>query len=105
MKLFMDRCYGLGGDSDEPEDHALAGKRIGIVLTYGGDDPFDAGAVNAIRTFQDMFDYIPAEIVGIVYGYALDAGEIRQNEEVMEKAYELGKKLGARAQMQDECEA
>ncbi len=95
MKLFMDRCYGLGGDS--PEEHALAGKRIGVVLTYGGDDPFDAGAVNAIRTFQDMFDYIPAEIVGIVYGYALDAGEIRQDEDVMEKAYELGKKLGASA--------
>jgi multimeric flavodoxin WrbA len=97
MKLFMDRCYGMGSDIDEPEEHALAGKRIGIVLTYGGDDPFDSGAVNAIRTFQDMFDYVPAEIVGMVYGYASDAGEIRKNQEVMEKAYELGKKLGSGA--------
>ena len=97
MKLFMDRCYGLGGDSDEIEYHALAGKRIGIVLTYGGDDPFDSGAVNAIRTFQDMFNYIPAEIVGIVYGCALDAGEIRQNQEVMKEAYELGRELGSGA--------
>jgi multimeric flavodoxin WrbA len=97
MKLFMDRCYGMGDDTDEPEEHALAGKRIGIVLTYGGDDPFDSGAVNAIRTFQDMFNYIPAEIVGVVYGYASDAGEIRKNEDVMEKAYELGKKLGSGA--------
>ena len=94
MKLFMDRCYGLGGDSEEIEYHALAGKRIGVVLTYGGDDPFDSGAVNAIRTYQDMFNYIPAEIVGIVYGYASDAGEIRQNEDVMEEAYKLGQKLG-----------
>lgn len=93
MKLFMDRCYGFGGDTDEPEDHALAGKRIGVVLTYGGDDPYDSGAINAIRTFQDTFNYIPAEIVGIVYGYALDAGEIKRNEEVMQKAYELGRKL------------
>jgi multimeric flavodoxin WrbA len=93
LKLFMDRCYGFGGDTDEPEDHALAGKRIGVVLTYGGDDPFDSGAVNAIRTFQDTFNYIPAEIVGMVYGYALDAGEIRKNEDVMQKAYDLGKKL------------
>jgi multimeric flavodoxin WrbA len=94
MKLFMDRCYGLGGESDDPAEHALAGKRIGVVLTYGGDDPFDSGAVNAIRTFQDMFNYIPAEIVGIVYGHALDAGEIRQNQDVMQKAYALGESLG-----------
>jgi multimeric flavodoxin WrbA len=95
LKLFIDRCYGFGGDTDEPEDHALAGKRIGVVLTYGGDDPYDSGAINAIRTFQDMFDYVPANIVGIVYGYALDAGEIKGDEEVMQKAYELGKKLAA----------
>ena len=38
---------------------------------------------------------IPAEIVGIVYGCASDAGEIRKNQEVVEKAYELGKKLGS----------
>jgi multimeric flavodoxin WrbA len=95
MKLFMDRCYGLGDDISEPEDHVLAGKRVGIVLTYGGDDPFDSGAVNAIRTFQDTFNYIPAEIVGIVYGAALEAGEIRKDQEVMGKAYELGNKLAS----------
>jgi multimeric flavodoxin WrbA len=95
MKLFMDRCYGLGDENSEPEEHALAGKGVGIVLTYGGDDPFDAGAINAIRTFQDMFNYIPAEIVGIVYGAALEAGEIRKDQEVMGKAYELGNKLAS----------
>jgi multimeric flavodoxin WrbA len=95
MKLFMDRCYGLGGETSEPEEHVLAGKCVGIVLTYGGDDPFDSGAVNAIRTFQDTFNYIPAEIVGIVYGAALEAGEIRKDQEVMGKAYELGNKLAS----------
>ena len=95
MKLFMDRCYGLGDETSEPEEHVLAGKYVGIVLTYGGDDPFDSGAVNAIRTFQDTFNYIPAEIVGIVYGAALEAGEIRKEGEVMEKAYELGEKLAS----------
>ncbi len=94
LKLFMDRCYSLGGE-DYVEDHALAGKHIGVVLTYGGDDPYDSGAINAIRTFQDMFDYIPAKIVDIVYGYADAAGEIRRNEEVMEKARELGAKLAS----------
>jgi multimeric flavodoxin WrbA len=97
MKLFMDRCYALGGGTDYAQEHALAGKRIGIVLTYGGDDPFDSGAVNAIRTFQDAFNYVPAEIVDIVYGYASDAGEIKGNRAVMERAHELGRKLGAEA--------
>jgi len=95
LKLFMDRCYALGGGTDYVADHALAGKRIGIVLAYGGDDPFDSGAVNAIRTFQDVFNYIPAEIVGMVYGYASEAGEIKRNEDLMAKAYELGRKLGS----------
>jgi multimeric flavodoxin WrbA len=95
LKLFMDRCYALGGGTEYEADHALAGKRIGIALSYGGDDPFDSGAVNAIRTFQDIFAYIPADIVGMVYGYASEAGEIRRNRDLMGKAYELGRKLGS----------
>jgi multimeric flavodoxin WrbA len=95
IKLFMDRCYALGGGTDYTRDHGLAGKRIGIVLTYGGDDPFDSGAVNAIRTFQDAFHYIPSEIVGMVYGCASDAGEIEHKRDLMASAYELGRKLGS----------
>jgi len=95
LKLFIDRCYGMGSDTYEVESHVLAGKRIGVLLTFGGDDPFDAGAINAIRMFQDMFNYIPVESLDIVYGYALDAGEIRKDKDVMEKAHALGKKLAA----------
>ena len=95
LKLFMDRCYSLGGGSDYIGDHALAGKRIGVVLTYGCDDPFDSGAINAIRTFQDAFNYIPAEIVGMVYGYASGEGAIKDNQALMQRAYELGVKLGS----------
>jgi multimeric flavodoxin WrbA len=95
IKLFMDRCYALGDEDAGVQGHGLAGKRIGVVLTYGGDDPYDSGAINAIRMFQDAFDYIPSEIVGFVYGYASSAGEVRQNRELMQKAFELGKKLGS----------
>jgi multimeric flavodoxin WrbA len=95
MKLFMDRCYALGGESDYASEHALAGKRIGIVLTYGGDDPFDSGAINAIRTFQDTFNYVPADILDIVYGYASDPGEVKGNHTLMQKAFQLGEKLAS----------
>ncbi len=92
-KLFMDRWYAFGGPQEEYA--ALAAKRIGIVLTYGDLDPFVSGAVNALRTFQDAFDYVGAEIVGMVYGSASEAGEIQKNRDLMEKAYELGKQLGS----------
>ena len=88
-KLFIDRCYAL----HTPQGNALKGKRIGIVLTYGGSDPFNSGAVNALRTFQDIFNYIGADIVGMVYGSASDPGEIKSNNTLMDEAYQLGKKL------------
>jgi len=88
-KVFMDRWYGLGGD----EGYELAGKKFGILLTYADADPFASGAVNALRTFQDALNYIGAEIVGMVYGSASKAGEIRKNEAVMQEAFELGKKI------------
>ena len=92
-KLFMDRWYALG--SPEEEYAALAGKRIGIILTYGDLDPFVSGAVNALRTFQDAFDYVGAKIVAMIYGSASEAGEIQRNRDLMDKAYELGKQLGS----------
>ena len=88
-KLFMDRCYALGG----PQGNALNGKRIGIALAYGGADPFSSGAVNAIRTFQDTFKYLDSNLVGMVYGSASDEGEIKNNLTLMDKARELGKQL------------
>jgi multimeric flavodoxin WrbA len=88
-KLFMDRWYALGGE----DGYALAGKKFGVVLAYADADPFTSGAVNALRTFQDAFGYIGAELVGTVYGSAAAAGEIRKNQAVMDAAYELGKKI------------
>jgi len=50
-----------------------------------------------LRTFQDAFNFIGAKIVGMVYGSAWKAGEIRRNEALMAEAYELGKKLASEA--------
>ena len=89
MKLAMDRCYAL----IRPDGHAFRGKRIGLAFSYGGEDPFDSGCTNAIRMFQDAFGFIGAEIVGMVYGSASGAGDIRSNTKVMDEAKELGRKL------------
>ena len=89
MKAAMDRCYAL----ISPEGHAMRGKRIGLAFSYGGEDPFDSGCVNAIRTFQDAFRFIGAEIVGLVYGNGWAEGDIRSNVKVMDEAKDLGRKL------------
>jgi multimeric flavodoxin WrbA len=88
-KLFMDRCFALGAYRKD----AFKGKRIAIAMTYGDRDPMSSGCVNAVGTFRDAFGYTESRIVGMVYGSALDAGQIRSNEEVMREAFELGKKL------------
>lgn len=90
-KLFMDRWYALVDASG----YLLSGKKFGIVMTYGDSDPFNSGAVNAFRTFQDAVSYLEAEIVGMVYACADAAGDIQENAEVLAKAYALGQKLGA----------
>ncbi len=89
-KLCIDRWYALEG----PGGSALAGKQFGLLLTYGDTDPYSSGAVNAIRTFQDMIRYIRAEIVGIVYGSASRAGDIQGQQQLMERAFKLGQRLG-----------
>jgi multimeric flavodoxin WrbA len=89
-KLFIDRWYAL----ESPQGSALKGKHFGIILTYGDTDPYTSGAINAIRSFQDMFRYIGANIAGMVYGSANDEGDVLKQPELLERAYQLGAKLG-----------
>jgi multimeric flavodoxin WrbA len=88
-KLVIDRCYALLGE----KENKLKGKRIAIALTYADEDPVSSGAINAIRMFQDMFNFVGADIAGMVYGSALNPGEIEENKSLIEKAYKLGKHL------------
>lgn len=89
-KLFIDRWYAL----ESTQGNALKGKQFGIVLTYGDTDPYSSGAINAIRTFQDMMRYLGADIRGIVYGTASNEGDVLSQPKLMERAYLLGQKLG-----------
>ncbi len=90
-KIFMDRCYALPAYAKNP----FAGKRIAIAMSYGDVDPIKSGCVNALRTFQDAYRYTGSKIVGMVYGSAMKAGEIQNNEALMREAEELGKRLAS----------
>ncbi len=91
VKAFVDRLYAFGAEGQL----AMSGKKAGIILTFGGSDPFNSGAVNALRSYQDIFAFIGVPIEGLVYGSADKPGEISGNAGVMKEARELGRKLAA----------
>jgi multimeric flavodoxin WrbA len=90
-KLFMDRCFALF--SKTKTKSPLFGKRIAIAMSYADADAFISGCANALRSFQDAFNHVGAKIVGMVYGSAEAAGEIRSNKALMQEAEELGRNL------------
>ncbi len=88
-KLWIDRCFALAKYGENPFR-----KKIGIAMSFGDTDPFTSGCINALRCFQDSFRYVGAKIAGIVYGSALNAGDISLNTDLLKTAEDLGKKLG-----------
>ena len=88
-KLCIDRWYALQGS----QGNELAHKKFGLILTYGDTDPYTSGAINAIRTFQDMIRYIEADLVGMVYGSASKVDDAQKQPELLEQAFKLGQKL------------
>ncbi|MDM8515887.1 flavodoxin family protein [Desulfobacterales bacterium HSG16] len=90
-KIFMDRCIAMYNEDNKKS--RLYGKNIAIAMTYGDKDAFSSGCINALRTFQDAYNFVGADIAGMVYGSAEEPGEIAANEELMQDAEALGKKL------------
>lgn len=90
-KLFIDRWYAL----ESPLGSTLRGKEFALVLAYGDDDAFNSGGINAIHTFQDMCRYLHGKVAGIVHGTASNLGDAQKQPELMERAFKLGKKVGA----------
>ena len=89
LKLWMDRSFALPAYGKDP----FEGKRIAVAMTYGGEDPFDSGCVNALRTFQDAYHYAGATVVGMVYGSAMEPGDIKADKALLREAKALGAKL------------
>ena len=88
-KIFIDRLYAVG----VRQKNIFKGKNFAIILTFADPDPFVSGAVNALRSFQDICRYLGANIEGMVYGSASGAGEIKEKQDIMEKAVLLGQHL------------
>jgi multimeric flavodoxin WrbA len=89
MKLFIDRTYAIHDEGY----YAFTGKDVGVILTYEDEDVFVSGGINALRSFQDICAYVRANLVGMVYGSAGKAGDVQANGILLQKAYDLGRKI------------
>jgi multimeric flavodoxin WrbA len=89
LKLCIDRWYGLW--NIQPD--IFKNKPMGILLTYGDTDLYTSGAINAIHTFESMFRFLHAPILGMVHGSVNDPGDAEKRPELMEQAYQLGQRL------------
>jgi len=89
MKLLIDRTYAI----QDKGCWAFTGKDVGVILTYGDEDVFASGGINALRSFQDIFAYTQANLRGMVYGSADKPGDVQTNRKLLQRAYDLGKKL------------
>jgi len=93
IKQFIDRCFAVAVAPDADSSSPFSEKALGLVLTYGGDDVFDSGAINAIRSIQDTCHYTGARWAGAVYGMADAPGSIAADEALLERAREFGAEL------------
>lgn len=93
IKQFIDRCYAVAGKEMPDGGTCLGRKKIGLVLAHEGDDPFDSGGINAIRSIQDTCSYAGATFAGALYGCANAEGEAARNAALLEKARAYGAAL------------
>jgi len=91
LKVCIDRWYSIFNYNKD----FLKGKPVGIILSYGDDDLYSSGAINAIHSFESMLRYLQADLAGIVHGSLNDEGEALQHPGLLEKARALGKMLAS----------
>lgn len=92
LKRLLDRFYALGGGGDWS---ALAGKRVGLVLTYADSDPMKSGVYNAYGIFRDACAFLRMALVDCVHASCGGEGEVAQNEQVLAWAERMGRALAA----------
>ncbi len=87
LKIFIDRLYALWR---EGEEDGLAGKEIILALSYGDEDIFHSGGVNAIRSVQDLAAFYRLGKVHIIHARADKPGEVEARSEILQGAFDLG---------------
>ncbi len=93
IKQFIDRCFPLAGKATPDGAMALGNKRILLILAYGGEDAFDSGGINALRSIQDICAYTGAIFAGALHGAASDENEMANDPTLLVNARAFGAAL------------
>jgi len=93
LKIFLDRSYSLW----KPEGSVMNGKKIVLILTYADENAESSGVFNAIKTIEDGYRFVKAEIVDILHYTADKAGEIAENSAAMSRAFRTGEGIAVPA--------
>jgi multimeric flavodoxin WrbA len=89
IKTCLDRLYALESDAG----FELKGKILSLLMVYGDTDLYTSGGINVIYTLEAISRYTGLIFNDIVHGSAMDIGDADKDPLLMEKAYQLGKKL------------
>lgn len=92
-KLCIDRWYAL----ESGTEFELAGKTLSLLMVYGDEDLYTSGGITVVYTLEGICRYVGLNFDGIVHGSAMDIGDAEKDLVLMEKAFQLGKKLAAPA--------
>lgn len=90
-KLFIDRWYAMYS----ADDFELKGKKLSLLMVYGGSDLYDSGGITVIYTFESICRYAGMDFDGIIHGSAMNIGDAEKDSVLMEQALQLGKTLGS----------
>ncbi len=89
LKIFIDRWYAAWN----AQNSLFEQKSFGVILTYGDTDLDTSGGINAVHTLETMFRFLGVKHVEWVHGSLSEIGDAQKNPELMQKAYEMGRRL------------
>ena len=96
LKLCIDRWYAVWNFKKD----IFKDKSMGVILTYGDTDLDTSGGINAVRTLESMFGFLQVRSMELAHGTLMDVGDAQKNPELMQQAYQLGKRIAEIAQKQ-----
>lgn len=89
LKACMDRWFALIGKDYKPR---ISPKRAIIILVCGDPDT-EMMTKPALDSLQNSLEFLGAKIAGVIKASAGEKGEVAKQQQIMNKAFELGKQI------------
>ncbi|MGI5916407.1 MAG: flavodoxin family protein [Anaerolineae bacterium] len=93
MKTVLDRQFAWGEYQSTHHARALAGRPVGLAVTYADPDPVSNGFYHCYHILRIVATASGGRVAGCVHGAAGDPGGIVHQPDVIEAARALGHKL------------